>query len=389
MKSHFGPDFEALHSSRQTPVQPPCDGFISRSPPADFPSPPALELRASNGCSRQQPPLSRERIKRKRQSVPTESAAKSMAAVSRSAAKCGAVEAGYDGYLLGEALLKASAAEAALLAQKAEGLSQVLGLGFFKQALLGPSQPSEMTDVSLEGPPLPSTVTVRRGLAASDATSIHGRNSTDQNSAEFAKLSSLPLPDSGGRRREHVDAIAEGSGFVDNQIQLKPAEQQVTWGVAGEKPAKGGLAVSERAKETTRDAELSELQSLFETARSGGMEQLCPPHRDCQPEELKLARTAILVCLADLRDSCIPEVFLHPMDRRLRRRRVELHMLHVRDCDVMQQLLPYMHLFELPLVKDLLPHKLHAVAQRLLFSALDMHARASESLHFPTYFASI
>lgn len=140
------------------------------------------------------------------------------------------------------------------------------------------------------------------------------------------------------------------------------------------------------ALQDKKGSEIAETELLFASPCSDSIEQQSMPTRARQTDELKLARTAVLICLADMRDACIPEVFVHSVDRRLRRKRVELHMIHVQECRVMQHLKPYMHLFELALVRDLLPHKLHPVAQRLLFSSLDMHARAAESLHFPIYF---
>ncbi|OEH75047.1 hypothetical protein cyc_00766 [Cyclospora cayetanensis] len=88
-------------------------------------------------------------------------------------------------------------------------------------------------------------------------------------------------------------------------------------------------------------------EALFETLCSDRIEQVSPDFTACQPEEMKLARIAVLICLADLRDICIPMVLVHPIDRKRHRKRVELHMVHVQECGVMQQLKPYMHLFEL------------------------------------------
>lgn len=56
----------------------------------------------------------------------------------------------------GEALLEASAAEAALLAKKAEGLSQVLGIGQFTKALAMPSNTNGARDNAAELPEIPA-----------------------------------------------------------------------------------------------------------------------------------------------------------------------------------------------------------------------------------------
>ncbi|KAL8446816.1 hypothetical protein Emag_004577 [Eimeria magna] len=274
-------------------------------------------------------------------------------------------------YELGEALLKASAAEAALLAKKAEGLSQVLGLGPLSQGLTEPWTACGLTDDSEESPLQPA------GGDAAEA-SLHRAN----------RLSPVPsrCKSTGQKRVSTPQLHSEAFRSPDNLIQPREEEQQLASVVENGKRRRDEAVAGEATEAKQGAPQSMQTEDLFCSPCAADVDVLCLPDRDCQPGELKLARTAVLICLADMRDSCIPEVFVHPIDRKLRRRRVEMHMIHVRDCDVMQQLLPYLHLFELPLVKDLLPHKLHAAAQRLLFSSLDMHARASESLYFPSYF---
>ncbi|KAL8274658.1 hypothetical protein Esti_001373 [Eimeria stiedai] len=339
---------------------------------------------------------------------------------------------GFD-HELGEALLKASAAEAALLAEKAEGLSQVLGLGPLSHGLTKPQTVCELTGESGVPPLQPAGKASQSEGAAAEANRDRAKyklsptfkcKSTGQKRGsppqllsegeeEAACQSALTLNSNTlsmalGSNTAAVKSVSqcEVSGAVycrweaadiphvahaafrslDNPAEPREEEQQVAFAVESGKRRRNEAAADGNAEAEQGAPQCMQTEDLFYSPCSADVEQLCLPDRDCQPGELQLAKTVVLICLADMRDSCIPEVFVHPIDRKLRRRRVEMHMIHVRDCDVMQQLLPYMHLFELPLVKDLLPHKMHAAAQRLLFSSLDMHARASESLYFPSYF---
>ncbi|CDI87715.1 hypothetical protein, conserved [Eimeria praecox] len=59
------------------------------------------------------------------------------------------------------------------------------------------------------------------------------------------------------------------------------------------------------------------LESLFRATSPTYEDELGPLHACSEPQsqEMKLARTVVLICLRDLRDSCIPEVYVHPMDR--------------------------------------------------------------------------
>lgn len=200
----------------------------------------------------------------------------------------------------------------------------------------------------------------------------------------------FPIRDRGPRAAyQHALSALLDQELAPGGAPGEPRDSELSPGSAGAERAAVDRPTGVRATtHAGKDPELAEAESLFATPCSDSIEQLQMAARVCQPEELKLARTAVLICLADLREACIPDIFAHPIDRKLRRKRVELHMIHVQECNVMQQLKPYMHLFELALVRDLLPHKLHPVAQRLLFSSLDMHARASESLYFPTYFGT-
>ncbi|KAL8437489.1 hypothetical protein ACSSS7_000871 [Eimeria intestinalis] len=283
-------------------------------------------------------------------------------------------------YEVGEALLKASAAEAALLAKKAEGLSQILGLGPLLSGFTESWASCGLTDDTGEASPLqPAGKACHSEDGCAVATPDHG----NKLSPTFSRCKST-----GHKLGSTPQLLSEAFRSLDNITQPKEEEQQVAPVVETSKRRREEAGADESAAEEEHgDPSYMQAEDLFFcTPYSVDAEHLCLPDRDCQPQELKLARTTVLICLADMRDSCIPAVFVHPTDRKLRRKRVELHMIHVRDCDVMQQLLPYMHLFELPLVNDMLPHKMHAAAQRLLFSSLDMHARASESLYFPSYF---
>lgn len=102
--------------------------------------------------------------------------------------------------------------------------------------------------------------------------------------------------------------------------------------------------------------------------------------------DLELSRTAVMVCLADLRDLCIARLFQSAFDRTQRWKRLEQHLAHVKDCRVLQLLRPYVHVFEVNFAADVLPSQMCPVTQRILFSALDAHARASEASFFQSYF---
>lgn len=206
-----------------------------------------------------------------------------------------------------------------------------------------------------------------------------GGNEVIQHEAEEAKDAAQQKQEG---VKEEVAEVKQGRG-----LQLETGTKAHAAGTAAARAALAGIAAGAAAAADSQE----ELESLFKNAAPTyenelGLLSACTKP---QTKEMQLARTVVLICLADLRDSCIPEVYIHPMDRQLRQRRVEMHMKHVHECAVMQQIKPYMHLFEVSLALDSLPHKLHPVVQRLYFSALDMHARASESLYFPSYFAGV
>ncbi|CBZ55968.1 unnamed protein product [Neospora caninum Liverpool] len=101
---------------------------------------------------------------------------------------------------------------------------------------------------------------------------------------------------------------------------------------------------------------------------------------------LSLTKNAILICLTDLRDACLALCFSTVAEQEERRRMVQQHIFHVQDACRREMVLPYLHLFECLLLLNQLPHEVEVAAQRILFSALDMHARAAVHTYFPNYF---
>ncbi|KYF49533.1 AP2 domain transcription factor AP2XII-5, partial [Toxoplasma gondii ARI] len=104
---------------------------------------------------------------------------------------------------------------------------------------------------------------------------------------------------------------------------------------------------------------------------------------------LALTKNAISICLTDLRDACLALCFSTVAEQEERRRMVQQHIFHVQDAGRKEMILPYLHLFECLLLLNQLPHEIEVPAQRILFSALDMHARAAVHTYFPNYFRKL
>lgn len=101
---------------------------------------------------------------------------------------------------------------------------------------------------------------------------------------------------------------------------------------------------------------------------------------------LGLTKNAIVICLTDMRDNCLPMCFASFSERAERRRMIQRHIAHIQDATRRETVLPYLHLFECLLLLNRLPHEVEYSTQRVLFSALDMHARAAVHTYFPGYF---
>ncbi|PHJ25423.1 ap2 domain transcription factor ap2xii-5 [Cystoisospora suis] len=101
---------------------------------------------------------------------------------------------------------------------------------------------------------------------------------------------------------------------------------------------------------------------------------------------LGLTKNAIVICLTDMRDNCLPMCFASFNERAERRRMIQRHIAHIQDATRRETVLPYLHLFECLLLLNRLPHEVEYSTQRILFSALDMHARAAIHTYFPGYF---